>query len=302
MNDLLIEHQGERAQIDHLVIHPFGFILIESKSIVGEAKVNAEGEWSRSYRGNWIGMPSPIRQAELQQKLLRSLLGANVERFLGKLLGIQTQVVHREWNVLCAVTSTVILHRDKMPKDVASKIVKTEFLAEKARETIGGTAGAIFKAKANFSMRELKNIGRFLLDHAEQLRHERSLLDSIASSGENSKIAEPALQSYTVIPDVSVAAFERSSTVATIEKTPLDAASNEHFITCNQCGETEQLVGMYGQYGYYVKCKSCGTNTSMKQPCMACGWKRVRITKDGSAYIASCQKRDHQYLVFKQRE
>ncbi|MFC2991390.1 nuclease-related domain-containing protein [Halomonas tibetensis] len=141
----MIEHGGERAQIDHLVIHPYGFIIIESKSIVGEVQVNAEDEWSRSYKGNWSGIASPIRQAELQQEVLKALLRNHVEKLLGKLLGIQTQ--------------------------------------------IGGR---------------------------------------------------------------------------------------------------------------YVKCASCNTDTSMKQPCPACGWKSVKVSKDGPSYTAACRKCDHQYLVYRQ--
>lgn len=122
INDLRLEYRGERAQIDHLILHPYGFIIVESKSIVGEVTVNAAGEWSRSYQGNWMGMPSPIRQGELQLDLLKALLSDNLEHFLGKLLGIQTQVAHREWRTLCAISSTAILHRDKMPKDVANRV------------------------------------------------------------------------------------------------------------------------------------------------------------------------------------
>ena len=45
-NDLRFSYQGEYSQIDHLILHRFGFVLIESKSIYGEVKVNAQGEWS----------------------------------------------------------------------------------------------------------------------------------------------------------------------------------------------------------------------------------------------------------------
>ncbi|VVZ97436.1 hypothetical protein HALO32_03555 [Halomonas lysinitropha] len=41
------------------------------------------------------------------------------------------------------------------------------------------------------------------------------------------------------------------------------------------------LMERLRQYGYYVKCGVCSTNTSMKQPCPACGWKSVRVSKDG---------------------
>ena len=69
INDYKFTFNNETAQIDHLVIYPYGFVLIESKSITGEVKVNELGEWARSYDNKWSGMPSPIKQVELQQKL-----------------------------------------------------------------------------------------------------------------------------------------------------------------------------------------------------------------------------------------
>ena len=40
INDFKFTHNNETAQIDHLIVYTFGFILIESKSIKGEVKVN----------------------------------------------------------------------------------------------------------------------------------------------------------------------------------------------------------------------------------------------------------------------
>ncbi|APX91969.1 hypothetical protein BWR19_02845 [Halomonas sp. 1513] len=295
IHDQVIEHGGERAQIDHLVIHPYGFIIIESKSIVGEVQVNAEGEWSRSYKGNWTGIPSPIRQAELQQDLLKALLRDHVEQLLGKLLGIQTQIGGREWRTLCAVSSTAILHREKMPKDVADKVVKTEFVAKKAKELIGSLRSGLLKGRPWFSMQELENIGTFLLAHTAALQAalEKPAQDTPPDEPALSAapVTEPTPQSYVVTPEPTPA------------EPPVDtAAPTEKLLTCKQCGGTDNLTGMYGQYGYYVRCATCNTNTSMKQPCPACGWRAVRVSKDGPSYTAACRKCEHQYLVFRQAE
>ncbi|WP_404296401.1 NERD domain-containing protein [Halomonas sp.] len=293
IHDLVIEHCGERAQIDHLVIHPYGFIIIESKSIVGEVQVNAEGEWSRSYKGNWSGIASPIRQAELQQDVLKALLRHHVEKLLGKLLGIQTQIGGREWRTLCAVSSTAILHREKMPKSEADKVVKTEFVAKKAQELIGSLRGGLLKGRPWFSMQELENIGTFLLAHTAALQAELEKPAQATPPDEPAPsatpVTEPAPQSYAATPEPAPA------------EPPEDtAAPTENLLTCKQCGGTDNLNGMYGQYGYYVKCGSCSTNTSMKQPCPACGWKSVKVSKDGPSYTAACRKCDHQYLVYRQ--
>ncbi|MDT0500794.1 MULTISPECIES: NERD domain-containing protein [unclassified Halomonas] len=289
INDLRIEHRGERAQIDHLILHPYGFIIVESKSIAGEVTVNAAGEWSRSYQGNWMGIPSPIRQAELQLDLLKALLSDNVEHFLGKLLGVQTQVAHREWRTLCAISSTAILHRDKMPKDVASRVVKTEFVASKVKELVGSLKIGFLKGRAGFFVGELDNIANFLLEHTTQVGTATADGDSAPATPEPAaSVAEP-VPNYSVTP------------APTTSSSPTEPpAQVQGLMTCKQCGEASGLTGMYGQYGYYVKCGHCSTNTSMKQSCPACGWKSVRVSKDGPDYTGTCRKCTHQFLVFRQ--
>ncbi|MCL7939978.1 NERD domain-containing protein [Halomonas sp. ATCH28] len=296
IHDLVIEHGGERAQIDHLVIHPYGFIIIESKSIVGEVTVNAEGEWSRSYKGTWTGIPSPIRQAELQKQLLHRLIRANVEYLLGKMLGIQAKVGGRDWQVLCAVSSTAILHRNKMPKDVARKVVKTEFVAKKIREIVGNVVTEYLKAKPRFTMKELENLGNYLVDHTMNLQ----------GSSNNPELEIEAQQPSSLSAD-SVSDSPSPSYMATSEadskapSAPIKPSLNS-LMACKNCGEDNNLTGMYGQYGYYVKCGSCSANTSMKQPCPACGWKSVKVSKGGPDYTATCRKCGHQYLVYRQAE
>jgi transcription elongation factor Elf1 len=295
IHDLVIEHGAERAQIDHLVIHPYGFIIIESKSIVGEVQVNAEGEWSRSYKGDWSGMPSPIRQAELQQDLLKSLLRDHVEQLLGKLLGIQAKLGGRDWRTLCAISSTAILHRKQMPKDVANKVVKTEFLAKKVREVVGSVFAEYLKGKPRFTLQELENLGTFLLEHTATLQAGSGKVSQVTEAQEpttnSALITEATPLSYLATPGQDTAGQQADT-----------AAPLSSLLTCKQCGEADHLTGMYGQYGYYVKCGSCNTNTAMKIPCPTCGWKSVKVSKDGPSYTANCRKCDYQYLVYRQGE
>ncbi|SFU36414.1 nuclease-related domain-containing protein [Halomonas korlensis] len=284
INDLLVTHNGENAQIDHLVIHPFGFLVIESKSIHGEVSVNAQGEWSRSYRGDWSGMPSPIRQAELQQALLKSLLRDNVERFIGKLLGIQGGVGGRTWEVLCAVSSSAILNREEMPKPIGKVVVKSEFIAEHVRKTIGPTgARSLLSTKPKFSMGEMSAMGRFLLDHDAAKREASAAADAPALTGR--PVADPACVREAVKPEPTTS-VQQAGDVSTSR------------LCCKSCNESMALEGRYGKFGYYVKCHACGTNTSMKAACQACASKNVRVSKSGATYTASCSDCSSELVVF----
>lgn len=70
-------------------------------------------------------------------------------------------------------------------------------------------------------------------------------------------------------------------------------------ISCKKYGEAQRLTGSYGKYGYYVKCEACGANTSMRQPCIRCGSKDVKVMKKRQEYWATCSCSDP-YLLFTQ--
>lgn len=271
LNDYRFTFNDEIAQIDHLVVHRTGFIIIESKSIFGEVKVNSHGEWSRSYKGQWTGMPSPIIQAELQKDLLRKLMIANVELFLGKILGIQTQVTHREWDVLCTVSNNCILHREDIPKNISKQVIKSESVADEVKR-IGGYSkiGSLLSTKPVFNDEELKNIGEFLLERCLSTE-----TINVLSSTNHAERSEPETIEQPIVTKIEAVKEQPNN-----EK-PLSLA-------CKKCGETKKLTAQYGKYGYYVQCGVCETNTSMKTPCPACGNPKSRIKKQGNHYWLTC--------------
>src|ERR1022692_2535205 len=86
-NDLRYEtDDDDAAQIDHLVLHRSGFILIESKSVTSKVRIHQNGEWERLWNNHWQGMPSPIKQVERQVEFLRTALDVCREQLLGKLI------------------------------------------------------------------------------------------------------------------------------------------------------------------------------------------------------------------------
>lgn len=289
LNDYRFTHNGEAAQIDHLIVHRAGFIVIESKSIYGEVKVNAQGEWSRSYKGQWSGMPSPIRQAELQMELLRDFLSDNVEAFLGKLFGLQIQVRHREWAVLCTVSSSCILHRKGMPGALSKQVVKSEFIADEIKK-IGGYSrlGSVLTIKVNFSAEELQHIGEFLLQ-SYQPKIESASQSAAESATQEATLHELAAASLAVRP----ISTESSIVQVAVQEPPVQYSKAQKAdvigLCCKKCGSEKGLTASYGQYGYYVKCGRCGTNTSMKTSCPECSSTQTRVRKRGNEYWLQCE-------------
>src|SRR5690606_1990593 len=74
LHDIKLEFEGDNAQIDHLVVHPFGAAIVESKSFSTAVRLTDMDEWERRADRKWTGMASPLLQAERQGKLLKALL------------------------------------------------------------------------------------------------------------------------------------------------------------------------------------------------------------------------------------
>lgn len=262
INDFKFTYNDETAQIDHLIIYPFGFVLMESKSITGEVKVNSFSEWTRSFNNKWTGMPSPIKQVELQQRLLRELLFENSHKILPKLLGIKQQYFgFRCWDNVCVVSSNAIIDRETMPKDVSNQLVKSEFLVDKLNKlmNIKSTIGRLFAisdSRPKFSDSELSSITEFLMsqvdikakeniEHSPVLNHERSD-NNVTKSVNNSRLK------------------------------------------CKKCGEITAFTPLSGRYGYYIRCDKCATNTAMKMLCLKCNSKNAKVSKSNSSYFLDC--------------
>ncbi|TCS40418.1 NERD domain-containing protein [Reinekea marinisedimentorum] len=283
-HDLNITYGGEFAQIDHLILYRYGFIIIESKSISGEVKVNAEGEWSRSYQGKWKGISSPLKQVELQADLLKKLLDANAKNILGKILfnTLQCRFGGRRWDFLCAISSSSIISRENAPKDIADKMVKSEFVSEKVIEIMNLPKNIIEKAKsvmderAAFPAGELSNICKFLL------AVDKKTLELKAVKEQNNQ----SIREVAQVVDVP------------LQPEPVGSATSPTAsIRCKQCVTKSQLEGKWGKYGYYVHCEQCGTNTSMKTHCSSCESGNVRIRKSGAEFFARCEDCGVEVLV-----
>src|SRR4030095_9114063 len=74
LNYLRIDLGGEVAQMDHLVLHPYGLLIVESKSVAGSVQIKEDGQWIRWFNKQPQGMRSPVTQAKMQAMLLKELL------------------------------------------------------------------------------------------------------------------------------------------------------------------------------------------------------------------------------------
>jgi len=167
INDLRIGMNDDIAQIDHLILHRFGFIVVESKSVTSRISINEHGEWIRHYPKYSKGMPSPVNQGIRQIELLKKILTVECEHLLKKYWMSSASIPKFKYDVLVAISDNGIIKRDG--NNIINEVLKADQITEKIEKLISGyakTNNTLFSLKINchFGDSSMGKISNFLLN------------------------------------------------------------------------------------------------------------------------------------------
>ena len=280
-NDLRYKDDtNDSAQIDHLILHRHGFIIIESKSVSSGVAVNKQGEWVRFWDGKPHGMPSPIQQAKFQIEFLRRALEESAESLVGKMLGfIQTRFNNCPFEILVAISNKGSIKREiDLPE-----VVKADQVPDKIKEIYERHKKAAslldFSIKKfqwdnmdgiyNFSNEEISKISAFLKKY-----HHTGLTDSPAvPQPQRVEESDPDWK-YKPKPE------PKPKTVS-----PAPSIHETDMGICDKCGE--QCIIKWGKFSYYWKCHKCDNNMAIKEYCPSCK-KKLMLRKKKNEYSIYC--------------
>lgn len=301
LHDVRIEHEGEVAQMDHLVVHPFGIAIVESKSVSSSVRITKTGEWERRAPRGWTGMPDPLLQAQRQGMVLKRLLVSRTEDLLDKVaLGLlQGTFAAMAIDAFAAISDQGTIQRAR--KDQAPHAMKADAIPPAVERLVGGyrkdtsffnaNLKAQLKAPRDFNEREMLRVAHFL-----RVRH--------TPPGSAAKTpVEPAPPDPTGDPMTSPAR-DRPTTQPQRPRTPPSQAAPPSLtagypttstLTCSQCG-SHDLLPKIGRYGPYGECRACGKNTSAKAKCPTCGAK-VYIERAPLGFAGRCEQCGCEVLV-----
>ncbi len=281
-NSIRLEREDDAAQMDHLILHRFGIIIIESKSVTSRVEINERGEWTRIWNSKPKGMASPVLQARRQGDFLKRELADNAASLRGKFLGIQTRFGAMPINIIAAISDEGVI---KQPKKVVEEAVcKADQVPDRVR--------AIFeRLKKDNSLFTLSTSGGYQLSEADVVRisdfllsRHRPLTAGMTSAGAataSDGLLKAEMPAIGPSPLATPAPCPNSS-VPTGSASP--SASEGH--ACRNCQAMNFSVE-YGRFGYDFKCSDCGGNTPIKAECAGCGGK-ARIRKSGPQFFAEC--------------
>jgi len=182
-NNLRFEKAEDACQIDHLALHRYGMIIIESKSVTTRVEVNELGEWKRLFNNAWQGMPSPILQAQRQGKFLKNYLEANVETLLNKkLFGSQSHFTKMPIDILVAISDSGIINRPQ--NDKLDLVCKADQIPDKVKAIVteyrkkNSLFNLSLETPYELEKDETLKITAFLLNHNKPATINASLSDT----------------------------------------------------------------------------------------------------------------------------
>lgn len=291
LNNLRLVTDEDAAQIDHLVLHRYGMVIIESKSVTGKVRINEMGEWIRRFGQYDRGMPSPVQQARRQAEFLKRYINPHAAEIRGKLFGMmQMRFGIMPIGVLVAISDSGIIEgsRKTVPEvHKADQIVDEVRALLKEHKRINSPFNPDMKEFGDcLKLQELDALSNFLLRHhrpaglAQDVPVRMDAAPPAAAPGPDTVAARPSAAAPVMSPVIAPRAVREETAAYTIK----NAAGAS---TCRHCGSGFVAVE-WGKYGYYFKCRTCFKNTPINVICQ-CG-AREKIHKSGADFSSRCER------------
>jgi len=140
LNGIRLEENNDAAQIDHLIIHPNGMIVVECKSVLGKLQLKEDGQWVRWYGNQSKGMGSPVKQAEMQITFLRKFLN-------NKTTNNHNYFDNLPIEILIAISNDGIFIPPKNNPNAASEVCKMDMVNERIDEIRNRSKGQLLTDK-----------------------------------------------------------------------------------------------------------------------------------------------------------
>jgi len=296
------ENTDDFTQIDHLILHPHGGAIAESKSVSGELRVDALGQWtrtwgSRSGRHGTHRIFSPIEQAKRQRRALVELLDLAEPPLLNKLLGVaQSRFGGFPVRALVAISERGEFHpakgvtaKDVMKADQIPPAVRADIDAARAGAGFFGLIrSAVAEREAtnhNLTPAELERISAYLLAKHTPLTLRPRTPAIKAPRPAEAAAPRPAPATSPTQPTPRREAVAPAKPPAPPARP--DAPANLDPLVCIKCASMK--IEVVYRRDYCILCAECQKYTALGLACPSCG-QRTRIRKQGKSFYRDCER------------
>ena len=282
---------GDYFQIDHLVLHSHGAVIIESKSVHGEMHVDRLGQWQRR-SGRYVdNISSPLTQAQQQADALRALLRSANPPLLGKFVGLQVGIT--SFPIVPMVSISANGRLTGVKREVEDQVMKVDAIVEAIRgDYLRHAKFAGFTGLLRERKKHGENLGIYNLKVEELARIQEFLLSRDTPRSQAAPVAVSALvqteQRPAQVPVAEISALARVEAMAITEhksgRTQSPGVVLEP-LTCSKCRSINVEV-MFAR-DYCLKCSECGKFSPLAYACQLCG-KHATVRKRGSEFYREC--------------
>jgi hypothetical protein len=279
-NQLFVLRNEQPVQIDHLIIHPFGIVILDSHSLVGDFLVDKDGRFLLRGRINAEGEPitnegsrqirSPVDRTGALVDLIAEMLRQNAAHLLNQPASVVEQC---PINILVAVADqSVVRFAGEKPEE----IYNADFIQFAAREVIQRHRRACIEMRkagkgrgAVFTKAQMEQISFFLI-----VEHQSISQPALGGEDEESEAATPPIAQAPH----SAEAPKETAELQTLESPNLKRA-------CSKCGSFNQVI-THGRWCYQFRCRDCDKTASVNASCPTCGQRaHIRRTPQKEFYL-----------------
>jgi Zn finger protein HypA/HybF involved in hydrogenase expression len=287
LHDLRVEFEdGITAQMDHLVIHEHGLIIVESKSVAGKLQVQDDGQWIRWYsqkvgKDSSIGMENPIKQACRQGQTLKKVLLSDARNEITRKaiqdLPVDVLVTFSTTNGGVFIAKNRQLYPEVCPADVVddhvNNIVSIRTKNAKPQD---------FRLSENHRTKLAEHLVKIHKPYyATHLMHEKPYTKP--TTLEKPPKVEQKNSEYIATEKPKPASV--LGVIAEVVSSAFLTTNSNFKHACRKC-KSEKLEIRFGK-NYYFKCLNCDENNRIDATCPKCK-SLFKIRKDKKQFFADC--------------
>ncbi len=272
-NGLRFEQAKYAIQVDHLILHQYGIIMIENRGEPADITVNAIGEWTQVYKGKLLRISSPLTQGERKLTFLKTLLEQNAPILRPTIKKSEGLFADLSFDLLVTIADTgefslspgMSLPRVCRSKDIGRKVIE---LMQSQKKLIKKGFGFRRSPEKELSGDELFKLTGFLKQQHKPLARE--------------SVTTRFIQQDTTDADVAV----EQSQERTIER---------DYLHCKSCGGNQLYIDHQGEYR--VVCLDCGGIMVIDRTCRNCN-RQGFVSRNGNDFFVECEACLNAELIF----
>lgn len=161
LNDINIEYEDMKAQIDYIVINKAYTYFIECKNLIGNITINDKGDFIReyTYKNKTVkkGMYSPLRQVEAQRDVYKKIWNNSLSdnKILNSIKRFIAENNFKSYHRVLVVTANneTILNTKYAPADIKNKVIKSDSLVRQLEYDLNHSDKSIWENRKSIEER-----------------------------------------------------------------------------------------------------------------------------------------------------